>query len=185
MTTSIDIVNRALNAMGASPINSLNEGTEIANIMKIEYEPSLIALLANNDWAFALQTMRLNKTTYEPILKYKYSYLITTDVIKIISVFSDNDNVTFDYAREADYLFSNYDSLYIKYTAKVEERFFTPSFTEALIYYLATKTVFPITKNTDLVRMFTQQYETANIKAKLQDTNTKKQLAQAINYSHV
>lgn len=140
MTTKIDICNQALSLIGSESITSFDDKTTIARRMKSMYDSSRKTLLRFHPFNFATKRMRLSPLTLKPEFGYEYQYQLPNDLIRIISVNTE------DYVLETDNLLTNASAIELIYVFdNTNEETFDPLFIECLILYLASKAAKPIT----------------------------------------
>ena len=140
MTSRVDICNEALSLIGSESITSFEEKTSTARRMKRLYDTSRKALLRLHSFNFATKRIRLSPLTQKPIFGYEYQYQLPNDLIRLISVSSE------DYVVEMDRLLTNSKSIELVYVFdNINEQTYDSLFTECLILYLASKIAKPIT----------------------------------------
>lgn len=140
MTTKVDICNEALSLIGSDSITSFEERTSTARRMKTLYDTSRKALLRLHPFTFATKRSRLAQLTQKPEFGYEYQFQLPNDLIRVISVSSE------DYLVEMDRLLTNSTDIELVYTFdNINEETFDSLFTECLILYLASKIAKPIT----------------------------------------
>ena len=140
MTTKIDICNQALSLIGSDSITSFDDKTSTARRMKSIYDSSRKALLRFHPFNFATKRIKLSPLTLKPDFGYAFQYQLPNDLIRIISVSTN------DYVQETDRLLTDSEYLELIYVFdNKNEEMFDSLFIECLILYLASKVAKPIT----------------------------------------
>ena len=157
-TNSVDICNTALILNGAQTINSLSDDSKGAKLCNKEYDKVRQAVLTEHPWNFAMSRKELAQTVNVPVFKFNLEYLISSDVLRVLSTSLEPYNTPSTTGRNSTYVSSsdewkvetNTDGnkvivtnattmkiLYIKDITNVGQ--FNPSFEEALAYRLAAR----------------------------------------------
>lgn len=155
MASDIDMASNALLLLGDSAISSFTEGGFGATIMANIYEDTYRDVLSSHPWSFALKEQSLNKLTQSPDESTGYSnaFQLPTDLIRIWQTF---DNCR--YTIVGDKLYSNLDSILMRYIYKVEESQLPPHFVKAMEYRLASDAAMGITDNATLGSQWYEKY---------------------------
>lgn len=66
-TTQIQIINRALQLLGAKSISSINDNSTGARVMNVAYQPVLLNELRQNFWRFSIKRIILAAAATKPI----------------------------------------------------------------------------------------------------------------------
>ena len=80
-TTAIDVCNRALVLIGASPMTSFEDGTNEALVAVNLYEDTCRSTLVNTRWRFASNQKILNRLSDEPTGRFDSAYSLPSDAI--------------------------------------------------------------------------------------------------------
>jgi len=75
------ICNQALSWLGAGRILSLDDGTELSDLCKDNYEPLRDAVLEEARWTFATKRYEFLPMAEEPAYGYSTQFLIPTEVL--------------------------------------------------------------------------------------------------------
>jgi len=157
--SKVSIVNKALTEVGATPITSLDDGTNNADIVNRVYEISLKSILSRSKWNFATKRSLLTLSadtlewydTGETIV-----YTRPTDVIRI---FGTNDTNA-KWREEGDYIISDTSGLGIRYVYYLDDPSkYTSSFIEALIDKLCSDIAYMIVNSSSLGQKYVEMYE--------------------------
>ena len=90
MAGETDVVNVALQLIGATPITSLGQGTPSANAADDIYTEVRDDLLRSHPWNFATTRVKLAQSATTPVFEFDFAYPLPADWIRTISV-SAND----------------------------------------------------------------------------------------------
>lgn len=166
-TNAVDICNTALILNGAQTINSLSDDSKAAKICNKEYDKIRKAVLTEHPWNFAMARKELAATVNTPVFKFSKEYLISSDVLRILSTNLDPSANQGTTGRQSTFVSSsdewkvetNTDGnkvivtdattmkiLYIKDIEDVGQ--FNPSFEEALAYRLASRISYALVQST-------------------------------------
>ena len=85
-TTPIDVCNRALVLIGASPMTSFEDGTNEALVAVNLYEDTTRSALVNTRWRFASNQSILNRLSDAPTGRYDSAYAIPSSSIYVLSL---------------------------------------------------------------------------------------------------
>jgi hypothetical protein len=132
--TPVDICNRALQKVGASPIVSLNESSTSARACKAVYDSSRKALLRDHLWNFAKRRAILAADVTPPAFGKENSFQLPADYLIFAPPDPEMNSMERDWVVEGRKLLTN-DSgpLYLPYISDVTDAsLFDPLFSEAL-----------------------------------------------------
>lgn len=145
MTTAVDIVNSALAKIGEEPISSLDEARHAARTAKTQYPLLKKRLLRQYNWRFAMARAVLAPVTTAPEFGFKYKFLLPTDCLRVVGVYTKDDphglsNYTSNqqaFKVEGPYLLYSKDTVYLHYVRDVEDPGqFDSVFVETLVWLL-------------------------------------------------
>lgn len=142
MLTATEICNRALDKLGAEPINSIEAPTLINEKRLARIYPITKAReLKRHRWVFAKTSVRLSPKA-DKALSGLYVYALPTDCLRPLR----DDNTTWT-ANGRDLHDSGSGPLLLDYIANVAENLFDPSFVEVLACKLAEELAEPIAQS--------------------------------------
>lgn len=151
----IEIINRALTKLGANNISSLTEKSVECEVANRTYDESLISILSELDWNFALKEAVLapaNKTSKWRKGNY---FSLPADVINITEVSTSKA-----WRQEGEYIFSEDTNFAIVYVSKcTNETLFPAYFIDALVYKLCADMCYAITNSSEKVAQFLDLYK--------------------------
>ena len=82
-TTQIQIINRALQLLGARPISSIQENSPGARAMNVAYQPVLLNELRQNFWRFSIKRIMLAASATPPIFGPANYYPLPGDYLML------------------------------------------------------------------------------------------------------
>jgi len=153
------IINKALTEVGATPVTSIDDGTNNADIASRVYEISLKSILSECKWNFATKRALLTLSA-DTLAWYdtgeNYVYVRPTDIIKIFG--TNDDKSTF--REEQDYIISNTSGLGIRYVYYLDDPTkYSFLFIEAFIDKLCSDIAYMIVNSSSLGEKYLQLYE--------------------------
>lgn len=153
------IINKALTEVGATPVTSIDDGTNNADILSRVYEISLKSILSECKWNFA--TKRALLTLSADMLAWydtgeTYVYVRPSDIIKIFG--TNSPSATF--REELDYIISDTSGLGIRYVYYLEDPTkYSHLFIEAFIDKLCSDIAYMIVNSSSLGEKYLELYE--------------------------
>lgn len=171
--SKVQIANMALAEVPAPRITSFDDGSNEANYVNEQYQPSLEVLLEAHDWDFAIRRVELAALVTNPrTIDWAYGYELPVDVAsprKLIPTPSNSTITGYEMARAYEpwvaglddmsnlyqfeiaeaVLYTNLQSATLEYvTLDVDESEFPALFARALAFELASRLVMPIKQDT-------------------------------------
>ena len=86
MASETSIANAALSLLGERFIDSLDDGSPTANVIKNRFDEIRDATLRAHPWNFATKRASLAKDAVAPIWKYQASYTFPEDLLRLLLV---------------------------------------------------------------------------------------------------
>ena len=157
MTERVDIANLALGWMGEDPITSLEDDSERALQMQLNYAAARDATLEAHEWSFAIERFIPGKVDPKPEYGVTNRFSIPPYIIRVLSV--DNgqpedpigSNEQLDWVAEGGYILCNEDVIYCRGIRRItQEGKFSPLFVHALAAKLASLTALVLTGSRDI-----------------------------------
>lgn len=140
---------------------------ELAIKVNFVYENIIRKALSNYKWSFAVKTQLLEEKKLLEDYKYKYSYTLPSDYLRLTNPFVDKNKTTLIYDFEVkDSFITNYEKVYIEYIARVESEKFPEYFKTYIAYKIAKELCFNLTGDTDLLSIMTLRANEEYISAK-------------------
>ena len=155
---TLNIKQKAMFILGNNYDKLDNETKESINIL---YESCVIKALTKYRWGFSrrvdkLEGEELNNNDNNN--KYKYSFILPNNFLTLINIYNDKQetNINNDY-NLIDKLYTNNKTIYIKYIKRINTYLFPSTFTEYLIYELASELCYNLTGDYNLLQILEQK----------------------------
>lgn len=153
--TAIQICSNALVRLGANPIQSFDEGTDIATICDSIYTMKKDYMLAMYPWRFTKKFAQLSRSTTTPTAQWSYQFVLPADraTSGFAAVYTSATAGAVpiqDYTIIGNRLMSNCPELYVEYQAIVDESLWAPYFVELMIHVMMDEMCFAVTDNVGL-----------------------------------
>lgn len=156
VTSEIQIVNSALNKLGAELISSFNDQTKQARIAKTQYPILRDEVLRSHPWNFAIKKAELAVLNETPVFEYTVASQIPGDSLRILNVNIAN----YEFAIEGRKLYSNFSPVQIRYIYRNETvAEYDANFVEALAYRIAADMAYPLVQSRQLSQDMMSAYE--------------------------
>lgn len=139
MASTVEIMNRALQLVGAKRITALTEDSKNARAVAAARLPVLRAMLEDHDWLCATKRADLAADATPPDWGRGTSYTLPADFIRLSNPYPEDNWYPTDYEIEGRKIFSN-DSgpIYIRYIYEIDDpNEMTPLFREAYAINMA------------------------------------------------
>lgn len=139
MATQLSICNSALMRLGAEPITALTDNNKRAKLCNAHYPIIKQKLLYEHPWKFAIKRESLVAETDIPVFGFDHKFTLPFDYLRAIFEVNGEhvDEMPHEWQREGEFILANDDTIFLRYIADVDEELFSPSFAEALSFYLA------------------------------------------------
>lgn len=154
VSKTISLANAALLLVGASRIQSFDDGTTEAVVINEFYERAYRSLLGSYPWKFAAKTRKLGRTPNTPEYEYEFEFQIPADYVWVQRTFPN-----LDYKILGDKLQCNYKEIGLKYTWRVGEELMPIAFEQAFVYYLASQVCITLTEDVTKQATLFDQYQ--------------------------
>lgn len=149
MTLSpVELCSRALLKIGASKIESLDEGSTEAHIAAHLYPITRDALLAAHPWNFAIAQADLLGSPNPPLADFSNAFELPADCIRVLSAGVGSRGSGLVYKICGRQLLTNSAAVTLTYVQRAAEETFPPFFAMALIAQLAAEFCIPLTDST-------------------------------------
>lgn len=171
-----NIINKSLLLIGASPITSIDDGSNTANLISGLYEISLKSVLSECKWNFATKRSALSTSSTTSLGFYDVGETIIydkpSDMVRIFDV-SPKSAV---FREEGDLIISDSSDLAVRYVYYLEDTTkYSIYFIDALADRLASEIAFPIVNDKSLTAIMMDKYEKISLpKAKSMNSQTGK-----------
>jgi len=150
--TSIEICSNALLRLGAHPIQSFTEGTDIATACGNIYPMKARYILNSYPWRFSMKYAQLSRLSTTPSMQWKYQYNLPSDRIQdgfagVYLTTNYNDIPFKNFELVGEHLLCNEEPIYVKYQQIVSEDNFPPYFRELMVGIMMVELAFLVTDN--------------------------------------
>ena len=155
VVSEVSICNQALSWLGENLIISLDDDTKAAGLCKTNYYSLRDAVLEARDWTFAQKRDIPAPLATPPVWGYSQQFQLPADLLRVIFVGTNDDpqerSPAEDWLREQDKILANYEVIYIRYVARIEDpNKFSMNFVQALAGRLAADLAMPLTNSRGL-----------------------------------
>jgi hypothetical protein len=186
MSIRIDVVNFGLGAIGESELNSIEDNSDKARVMKTFYYIARDSVLEEAEWTFAIRRFNPAKSNLAPEWGWSFAYLIPSDIVRVTAVDRDfiGQTVMTDTRMQRNQIthvieyvegigraiLTNEDPIFCKGVRRIEdEGIYSPLFVEAFSLKLAYLAALPLTQSTAIQKHAMGMYGDAIRKAKSRD----------------
>lgn len=175
-TSDIAICNRALDMLGADPIVSFDDATQVGRLCKRNYEPVRDAVLRAYPWNPAIRRAALPALAEAPAWGFSFQYALPEGpeplcCLRVLSIESENAGRATEYRIEGRRILSDEGApLRILYIAQITDPTrFGPLLADAIAARLAAELAYPLTASTSLGQAMGQSYRDKLIEARAID----------------
>lgn len=167
--TDLSLCSQALLKIGASTIDSYEDGTAESAISANLYPLVRDSLLSSYPWSFALAQTSLNRLSNSPLADYKYAYQLPLDLLRIISAGRGARGKGITYRVAENTLHTNAEAVVLTYIFRPQEANFPAFFADALVAKLAAEFCLPLTESTSRSEYLSKLCDESFAKARLTD----------------
>jgi len=166
-TSPVEVCNIALKRLGADAIVAFDEGTSAASLCDQLYQPTVDALLREHEWNFAQIRVTLPARSTGPAWGYTYAYTYPVKPLCLKVNETDPFDAIYDVENTIDangeltgkVIVTDESSLSIRYTGRIEDvSQWDASFVNTVAAALAKQMAQPLTENTALVNVLSQEF---------------------------
>jgi hypothetical protein len=183
MTERVDIVNQALSWLGEELVTSLEDDSDEAHIMSVNYVPARDATLEAHDWSFAIMRFIPPLNATPPVYGAGMAFDIPTNILRVISVDDPktannigsytptiNTKEQLDWVFENRQIICNQEVIHCRGIRRIEqEGLFSPNFVQAFAAKLAFLTALSLTSSAEIQGNMMALYESFILIAKSRD----------------
>ena len=162
MGSQVDLANESLLLLGANTITSFADDDSNAVLVNRFYASERDALLRSHRWNFAITTANIASLADTPIIDWKFKFTLPTDpyCLRILDVRTVTGDIYLDFAIHGRELFTEETTVDITYVQRVEDPTqFDSLFYQALVFRLAWKMSYPITRSSATMSLMGQMYD--------------------------
>lgn len=158
------IINKALALIGSRQIQSVDDGSDLAELVGSIYETSLKSVLAECKWNFATKRAALPTNSTATLSFYdvgeRIIYDRPTDIIRIYS----SDPPDAKWREEGDYIITDSSGFGLRYVYYLEDVTKYPIyFVEALVDKLASDLCYTVVNSASLAEGFIKKYQNISL----------------------
>lgn len=143
MSSEITICTNALLQLGAQPISSFDEGTDLALLCSNLWPQTRDGVLRSHPWNCAIKRVSLAPSTTVPVYGFAFAFDFPPYMLRLLETATAGDHKV-----EGKQILANENPLYIKYVYKNED---VPSYdallVEALTAAMMVPLAYPVTKS--------------------------------------
>ena len=168
MASEVDIINSALNMVGATNIISRGEDSKSARITNQRYDYVRDAVLRAHPWNCAVTRRALTSDTETPAFGYENQFTLPTDpyCLRVLGL----DYLDIDFVVEGRKIVTDEDTINVKYIARVTDpNEYDQLLIEAIAARLAADTSFALVQSTSLTQSMFGLYESKLSEARFVD----------------
>jgi hypothetical protein len=182
MTERVDISNLALLWLGEEAITSLEDDSDRARIMSVNYIPARDATLEAHDWSFAMMRFIPPKNAVAPVYGASAAFDIPTNILRVIAVdnpesvgntsftLSINSREQLDWVFENRQVICNEEIIHCRGIRRIEqEGLFSPLFVHAFAGKLAFLSAMSLTSSAAIQANMLAMYNQFILEAKSRD----------------
>lgn len=160
-TSRTEIANRALDAIGADAIGSINDATKPAQLCNRLFTPLLLSLLRRHPWNCCRARAVLPALTTPPAWGFAYAYQLPADYVRMTRL--NVTDPTTPYKVEAGMMLTDISApVGIGYIARVDDPGrYDPLLTDALVLAMARDLAKPIANDTTLRAQLSKDFDAA------------------------
>lgn len=153
--TSVQICANALVRLGATPITSFDDGTDVATFCQTIYNQKKKYVLSSYPWRFSFKFMQLSRQASSPTAQWDYQFTLPADRVQagFPEVYTENTVGAVpirDFEIVGNVLMTDQDEIWVKYQYDVDESLWPEYFTELMINIMKVELAYLVTDNTQL-----------------------------------
>ena len=148
--------------LGANTITSFADDDSNAVLVTRFYGSERDALLRSHRWNFAISTANLASLADTPIIDWQFKFTLPTDpyCLRILDVRTVTGDIYLDFAIQGRELYTEESTVDITYVQRVEDPTqFDALFYQALVFRLAWKMAYPVTRSSATMSLMGQMYD--------------------------
>lgn len=175
MASKVEICNIALQRIGQRPIQSVDENSNEAYTCRTFYDQARLSSLRSHPWNFALKSQLL-ALLEDAEDDWTYAYQLPSDCLRAVKIVISAGLDPAAFEVRGAMLLTDQEDAKLQYVYNLEDpSLFSPEFTEALTYRLASDIAVPITGRVDYMQSMMQGFMTSAAKAGASDGNERRQ----------
>jgi hypothetical protein len=153
--TDVEICANALVRLGAQPIQSFSDGTDVATFCETIYNQKKKYLLSSYPWRFSMKYLQLSRDSAAPTAQWSYQYTMPADRIQsgMPAVYTSSDvgaGSIRSFEIIGNKLMTDETEIWVQYQYDVDESLWPEYFTELMIMVMKVELAQLVTDNTQL-----------------------------------
>lgn len=154
MSSTLNIINRALGEVNAPAISALDDGSTYADAVAPVWEPARNYVLRAHPWPCCTVRAKLNRSEDTPLWEFAYAHVLPVDYAVLVQVYPQTV-----YSIESGVILSNEEELSIKYIS-TKSKLFDAALEDAIVYELASRIAMPISSKKSLAATLADKAKT-------------------------
>ena len=161
MSERTDIANLALTWQGEDVITSIEDESNRANVMKVNYIPARDATLEAHEWSFAIERFIPGMLAEDALFGGLHAFSVPPEILRVLTVEREwqtpqidskiGSREQLDWVLERDRILCSEDVIYVRGIRRVEEEGrFSPLFVHAFAAKLAFLTALTLTASVEI-----------------------------------
>lgn len=171
ITTTVELANHALTAIGADRIATLTEASESARAVNLFWEQARDVVLRAFPFSVAVRRAELAAVADDSLSNYDYKFAYPANCLRLVELYdSTGDELVSleDYVREGGYIRCDSETVQAKYiTNNIDVADMPDYLSIAIAYKLAGMIAFRLTAGMNIKGMVDQEYARAMAEAKI------------------
>ena len=162
MASKVDLANEALLMLGANSITSFTDNDSNAVLANRFFEGERDAVLRSHRWNCSIITTNLAALATAPIIDWLYKFTLPTDpyCLRVLDVRTVTGDIKLDHAIQGRELLTEESTVDITYIQRLEDTtLFDALLYQALVFRMAWKMAFPITRSHTVMSQMGTMYE--------------------------
>jgi len=158
MASVVDMVNSALNLLGASTISALTDDTKNARLVNQRYEPVRNRVFRSHAWNCLHKRVQLARNSTAPVVEYSYAYALPSDCLRVLKIHNgttDSIASALDYKLEGRNIVTDEGTVYLIYIAlDTDPNNYDTYLQESVSHQLAADICYAVTNNATLANNY-------------------------------
>ena len=162
MASKVDLSNEALLMLGANSITSFTDNDSNAVLANRFFEGERDAVLRSHRWNCSIVTANLAALATTPIINWLYKFTLPTDpyCLRVLDVRTVTGDIKLDHEIQGRELLTEESTVDITYIQRLEDTtLFDALLYQALVFRMAWKMAFPITRSHTVMSQMGTMYE--------------------------
>ena len=173
MSSKVDLANEALLVLGADTITSFSDTSINAVMVNRFWTTERDVVLRSHRLICAIATANMAALSDTPIIDWEYKFALPTDpyCLRVLDVRTVTGDIKLDHEVHGRELLTEESSVDITYISRVEDvALYDALLYEALVFRMAWKLSYPITRDLGVMQSMGQMYEAVVREARSMDS---------------